>query len=640
MENSVELKTISDISGMNFLIPSYQRGYRWGEQQVIDLLDDIYSFSKNHSQGDEIYCIQPLVVAQRDEDVLEKCKRPETTLEDIRRYIKGSWTVVDGQQRLTTIYLILKAFDVKERYEIEYATRKKSKEFLKDINNEKEDKSYDNIDFYHMYEAFDSIKKWKEKHNDNPETFRSTLLNRVVFIWYKVDEKEEVKVFQRLNIGKIPLTDSELIKALFLNRSNFGTKKENYNLEIESLQKKIAFEWDMIERELQNDEFWAFINNFDYSRPTRIDFILDAICEKNIDKLGKESVNKIGRDEHKTFRYFNEKFIQEKENGTEWINNLWSEIKEYYQVFNEWYHDYRLYHYIGYLSALSCDTSIISELVLKWNKNNKEDFLNYIKGEIKSKLEKESTKWLSKLESFEFDIEGSVNKRKCIGLLLLYNIETIIQQNEKLVEESRYNLPNFTKFPFHLFKKEKWEVEHIRPNAGDDLKDDDAKKTYLLLAKQYIEKKEIKNKIDSFLGGNTEDLEFSDLLNEVIEEGKALADKDKNKLWNFTLLDATTNKEYGNQIFPVKRAFINNKVNGIKRKYKLENNMLKVEEEKNEVAFVPLCTQNVFAKSNSLTPTTMVNWTEDDAKSYLQDIKIKLKDYLPEQIDMMESQNE
>lgn len=455
MENSVELKTISDISGMNFLIPSYQRGYRWGKQQVIDLLDDIYSFSKNHSQGDEIYCIQPLVVAQRDEDVLEKCKRPETTLEDIRRYIKGSWTVVDGQQRLTTIYLILKAFEVKEGYDIEYATRKKSKEFLQQINNVKEDESNDNIDFYHMYKAFDSIKKWKEEHNDNPEIFRSTLLNRVVFVWYKVDEKEEVKVFQRLNIGKIPLTDSELIKALFLNRSNFSTKKENYNLEIESLQNKIAFEWDMIERELQNDEFWAFINNFDYSRPTRIDFILDAICEKNIDKLGKESKDKIGRDEHKTFRYFNERFIQEKENGTEWINNLWSEIKEYYQVFNEWYHDYRLYHYIGYLSALSCDTSIISELVLKWNKNNKEDFLNYIKGEIKSKLEKESTKWLSKLESFEFDIEGSVNKRKCIGLLLLYNIETIIQQNEKLVEESRYNLPNFTKFPFHLFKKEK-----------------------------------------------------------------------------------------------------------------------------------------------------------------------------------------
>ena len=45
MENSIELKAVKNILGMNFFIPSYQRGYRWKEQQVIDLLNDIYSFS-------------------------------------------------------------------------------------------------------------------------------------------------------------------------------------------------------------------------------------------------------------------------------------------------------------------------------------------------------------------------------------------------------------------------------------------------------------------------------------------------------------------------------------------------------------------------------------------------------------------
>ena len=43
--NDIELKPIKDILGMNFFIPNYQRGYRWKEQQVIDLLEDIYSFS-------------------------------------------------------------------------------------------------------------------------------------------------------------------------------------------------------------------------------------------------------------------------------------------------------------------------------------------------------------------------------------------------------------------------------------------------------------------------------------------------------------------------------------------------------------------------------------------------------------------
>ena len=45
-ENKIELKTITELLGMHFFIPSYQRGYRWTEQQVEDLLNDIWEFSK------------------------------------------------------------------------------------------------------------------------------------------------------------------------------------------------------------------------------------------------------------------------------------------------------------------------------------------------------------------------------------------------------------------------------------------------------------------------------------------------------------------------------------------------------------------------------------------------------------------
>ncbi|MDD6841333.1 MAG: DUF262 domain-containing protein [Spirochaetales bacterium] len=201
MENSIELKAVKDILGMNFFIPSYQRGYRWKEQQVIDLLNDIYSFSQKHlDQSEEIYCIQPLVVAQRNEDILAKCKLPETTLDDIRKYIKGSWTVVDGQQRLTTIYLVLKALGEDKGFEINYSTRLKSGVFLKNI---KKEESSDNIDFFHMYNAYSTIVDWIKDPEKNIEAFRSALLNRVNFIWYEVDQKEEIKVFQRLNILNI-----------------------------------------------------------------------------------------------------------------------------------------------------------------------------------------------------------------------------------------------------------------------------------------------------------------------------------------------------------------------------------------------------------------------------------------------------
>lgn len=132
MGNSIELKSVEDLLGMSFFIPNYQRGYRWEQTQVKDLLEDILAFSKTRKEG-EIYCIQPLVVSQKDEDdILEKCKEAKS-LEDIRRYLRGTWNVVDGQQRLTTIYLALCYLEIPNKYEIVYCTRKESSKFLSSL---------------------------------------------------------------------------------------------------------------------------------------------------------------------------------------------------------------------------------------------------------------------------------------------------------------------------------------------------------------------------------------------------------------------------------------------------------------------------------------------------------------------------
>lgn len=50
-ENKIELKSVSELLGMKFFIPSYQRGYRWTEQQVKDLLEDILEFAKKEKAG-------------------------------------------------------------------------------------------------------------------------------------------------------------------------------------------------------------------------------------------------------------------------------------------------------------------------------------------------------------------------------------------------------------------------------------------------------------------------------------------------------------------------------------------------------------------------------------------------------------
>lgn len=648
MGNSIELKSVKDLLGMSFYIPNYQRGYRWEQTQVIDLLEDILAFSKTRKEEDEIYCIQPLVVSQKDEeDILEKCRKA-SSLEEIKRYLnlRGTWNVVDGQQRLTTIYLILCFMKIKERYQIDYSTRRGSIDFLSnfgEINTKSEsiqDKSEENIDYFFMHNAYKAIEAWFEAHNDDKDKFQKTLLKNVKFIWYQVASNQEISVFKRLNIGKIPLTDSELIKALFLNRGNFSFESKD----VEYIQERIASEWDQIEYRLQDDEFWSFINNIDYEKPTRIDYILDLICEKNyLTDFGIDiEVKELCNDSHKTFRYFFIAFNNPKLKNTEdklktqYVENIWKKIKYYFQVFEEWYHDYRLFHYVGYLTSISKPCKVSELIDLYKRSSNKEKFVENIKSEIVKKLKAYS--WIKELKTkdvlkeYAFDQDGKASKQDCVCILLLHNIETVIQLNTKLVSESKYNLPNFTKFPFHLYKKENWQVEHIRPYSGDDLQDKDKQKIFLSLAKEYLVNKDsLKSKIDDFLSekGN---FEFSSILEELNKTGEEqLPDDDKNKLWNFVLLDETTNKEYGNQIFPVKRAFVINKDKGNKIKYTWKNGEIGKQEIK-EIAFVPPCTKNVFTKNYTDMPSSMVYWTKEDAEGYFDDILKTLKYYIPKLI--------
>ena len=130
MESKIELKKTNELLGMNFYIPSYQRGYRWTEQQVKDLLNDIDEFKQ---EGDNWYCLQPLVVKKTilDIDQFKQEIESKTELQEIivalNRQIR--YEVIDGQQRLTTIFIILSYFGAPNIFDIEYETRTDSKEF-------------------------------------------------------------------------------------------------------------------------------------------------------------------------------------------------------------------------------------------------------------------------------------------------------------------------------------------------------------------------------------------------------------------------------------------------------------------------------------------------------------------------------
>jgi hypothetical protein len=92
-------------------------------------------------------------------------------------------------------------------------------------------------------------------------------------IWYQAPEVlDATTLFIRLNVGRIPLTDAELVKALLLSRSRGRTGVTDRALEI-------AAQWDAIERDLREPELWSFITGKASEDPTHISLLLDTIAE-------------------------------------------------------------------------------------------------------------------------------------------------------------------------------------------------------------------------------------------------------------------------------------------------------------------------------------------------------------------------
>ena len=624
MNNKIELKSINELFGMNFYIPAYQRGYRWNFQQVKDLLEDIQEFIVKKKEG--FYCIQPLVVKRSIPDgkindfktgLYKICNTESEKLlvDETEKLIfeNTQWEVIDGQQRLTTIYILLQILDDKNKYAIEYQTRQDSKSFLDNIDKTKKE---ENIDYFHIAEAKNTIEDWfKEKGEQDKLEFLETLLKDVQFIWYESVDEDPIKVFTRLNIGKISLTNAELIKALFLNKSNFGGSYQRVRLQ----QNEIAIEWDQIEYTLQSDEFWLFLHKANYDKPTRIDFIFDIICEKNILKLTDEQRKNLGSDDYRTFRYFYKWFkLQENLN----IEECWKEVKTIYQTLQEWYNDIKLYHYIGYLIEQG---TAISSILDKWNEPNNtiEKFISeYLFNEIKNKI----------AYSIDLDKQYDVNgcpKTQCRPLLLLHNIQTVINQNQTLVETEKYKLAVFYKFPFHLFKKEVWNVEHIDSNTENGLENDKVQKEWLSSCLIAGVSKEIESKIRNFLNNKTDDNQknFEELRLAIVstENKNKLENSDKNKLWNFTLLDESTNKSYGNAIFSAKRRVILGKDQGEKI---IVDNDYEIKISKSGSAFIPPCTKNVFLKYFNPLTNNLREWDKTDAEAYEKNIKDTLQIFL------------
>lgn len=574
-----ELLNEQNEEGMCFLVPHYQRGYRWQRANVLDLLYDISDFIHSDKKS---YSLQPLVVYHSEKD--------------------NTYHVVDGQQRLTTISILLGYLGEKQ-IDIKYESRKEQQNRYVEGNI--------NIDQHLVNQVYLTIQTWFEQRSEEKDLFvkllKDKLDKKVNFIWYCTTDNE-VATFIRLNKDKISLTNAELVKAMLLKRGNFT---EDSVL----MQKNIATEWNKIENTLNDDAFWCFIRPIEDNRDTRIDFLFEIIKDKNM--LHFTPTDEIGNDRFSTFRYFYDYFKEKKASA---FDSIWNEIRQLYNIFMHWYNEIEMYHYIGFL--IIDNSNCILNLLDEWMKSDMTipDFKKHLKSEINKVIEKSGYNDLSK--QYKYNEERASDKTKCKPILLLFNIQRIIIINRNMNQRTDTQL--FNKFPFYLYKSENWDVEHIASNTDNDLTQPSEQKEWL---KTFLLDSSIsddnKNRIKCFLGleesGDFEDIrqKLEEEQQQVLHKEEHLNDAEKNQIWNFCLLDEHTNRSYGNSVFPVKRRIIMGKEMG--KEYIL-NDDLEEDIKSNVVAYVPLCTKDVFVKAYTANSTTNREWSKTDAKAYKKEI--------------------
>lgn len=523
--------SVEEVLKYEYIIPIYQRGYRWDTDNVSKLLNDIYEDKCIDGKSDTIwtyavsrkyneifnfkndaiqnskqaYCIQPLVVCSNRKGI-------------------NKFDVIDGQQRLTTITIIICALRkiCKEKnivlqmpnIQLTYASRPDSRGYLEKLwNGEVSDcDSAKNVDFMYMKEAYKTALNFYEKElgqeNCNCQEYamllQNILLKNTMFIWYCIDQDkmDPHEVFANFNSGKIELTNAELVKALFMDASNYDNVKNIRDIEDKRIV--ISEKWDEIETFLHNPDFWAFVphrNQYgDGNYDTRIDVIFEMfIMMHHINNKSKTIDDYIDyRKSKNRDRYIfdeMESFIKgelgQGKGGSknEIMQKCWGEIRKVYLGLQELYqvdtlgnNNNKIYNMVGLYINLA---NRIPGRVDAYLYDNDEQYLRiyynlaevmktprFGKDNRKTKLQLLIKKEIGLTEDIEGEIKkirhsvsneagGAVNKDadRIVKILLAYNIGLL--NNSGGIGQ---------RFDFRAFANITWQREHIFATNMDEIK--------------------------------------------------------------------------------------------------------------------------------------------------------------------------
>ena len=643
--NYLELLAIPELCNKNFFIPDYQRGYRWGEIQIRQMLEDIYCFIYDKNAAGSFYCLQPVVVKKMTPDEVAANKLESA-------FDNNTWyEVIDGQQRLTTIRIILALESQidrfnKMRFNMYYQTRpelgklfdklgiyEENERFIVKFDNDND--QCNDIDSWHIHNAANKILDWfqngsgyfkpsiQEFKGGFYENFSNTKEKdkSVQVIWYELcDKSDPYEMFKRLNDKSISLNNAELIRGMFLSDSAVYKGEELLlsqfdedvrpiveKRELARKQSHIIEEWDIIEKQLWDDKFWSFIkkekNSDEYS--CRIEYIFDLISKKTSNQ----------KDSLYTYLEFDGML---KSGAVKDLWDLWLKVETYFSLLMAWYNDRYYYHKIGFLTT-ELGSSVLIEMHSESTNVSKKEFKKTIEGRINSAIH-DKKKPGRKILDYTYKDDYNMLKR----VLFLYNVETTYKQGLEF-------------FPFERYKDYEWTLEHIHAQNSERI-DHSIKDKWV---EWFDENKKVLERLSSRLP-NDENLKllisfFNNEYNRLINYKDKYTFNDVTKVFdlvlkyfndlsaqegtptvmhgisNMALLSGSTNASIGNSVFEVKRQMIM--------------------DDDARGNYIPLCTRKVFLKyynKNDKNFTVQQNfyWSDKDRKHYLEDIKEVLKPYI------------
>lgn len=420
-------------------IPAYQRGYKWGTEKdgaVSILLSDLWNNFLAVRKGEKKeYYLQYITVKKTSVYV------GDNQVECLE--------VIDGQQRLTTLSIIISVLSALSNNEnisvdkLHYAIRENFfSEHIYQKNDllsltEKEWSNLQNtaLDTQDIFYLFSAAKKSfsffidKEKDID---FFYKYLLSNVKLIVNSVEPHVQSEtVFKNLNSNKIPLTEVELIKGLMITKVGRGDslKAERNYKEVLAERAALGRKWDEITRWANQ----AWIKSFYFNQREGM-YELLSLTSFMLDNTIANIVVKTSTKDLPLFNFFNQ-----------YTNNkkAFTELQNIYETLKDWYADDEKYNLIGFCRFV------------KESKNNNLPFLKKCL-EFKTK---------AKLLDFLLQSKQSLLPKSDVTKLR-YN-ENEDEMHAVLLALSVFSETLETRFNFHEFIDKKWSLEHIFPQSPE-----------------------------------------------------------------------------------------------------------------------------------------------------------------------------